>query len=196
KILKRLLVLQAIVCCLLLIAAGLVNVWAFPAHSLLVIMGFFMIVVFGFFLFKTARAPIGRIVIASAFTSLLLFYLLNSNFYPRLLKYQAGNEMAAIVNNTIGGENIFFQEGERSWSLNFYTKTLHQDFNDSVLQKGKPWVVTNSERIEELSKTYRLGKQYRHIDYEITRLQGKFINPSTREASTRDMIIAEVLGKK
>jgi hypothetical protein len=64
-----------------------------------------------------------------------------------------------------------------------------------VLQKGKPWVVTNSQRIEELSKMYRLGKLYRHIDYEITRLQGKFINPSTRKESTRDMIIAEVIGK-
>lgn len=195
KILNRLLVLQAIVCCLLLIAAGLVNVWAFPVRSWLVIAGFFILVIFGYLLFRSVRTPISRLLIASAFTSLLLFYLLNSNFYPRLLNYQAGNEMAPIVNNTIGAKNIFFQEGERSWSLNFYTKTLHQDFNDSVLQKEKPWIVTNSERIDELSKTYRLGKQYRHIDYEITRLQGKFINPSTRRKSTRDMIIAEVLGK-
>jgi 4-amino-4-deoxy-L-arabinose transferase-like glycosyltransferase len=196
KTLKRLLVLQAIVCCLLLAAAGLINVWAFPVRSLLVISGFIAIVAFGYFLFKSVTATLGKMITATAFTSLLLFYLLNTNFYPRLLQYQGGNEMAALVNNRLGGRNIFFQEGERSWSLNFYTKTLHQDFHDSVLKGAKPWVVTNSERIAELSKSYKLGKQYRHIDYEITRLQAKFINPSTRRKTSRDMIIAEVLRKK
>ena len=138
-----------------------------------------------------------KLVVVSTLTTLVIFYLLNANFYPQLLRYQAGNEMAQTVKEKIGAENVYFQEGETSWSLNFYTKTLHQNFSDSLLDSTKKvWIVTNSERIQELDSSYILGKQYQHIDYEITRLQGKFINPATRTKACRKMIIAEVIRKK
>jgi hypothetical protein len=197
KVIRRLSILQSIICVLCIVVAGAINVWAFPVQNLWSIGGFFLFIVAGYILFKMINNKAGKIIMASAYTSLLVFYLLNANFYPQLLQYQAGNEMASVVNNSIGPANVYFQEGERSWSLNFYTRTLHQDFHDSLLTKQKNvWLVTNSERIEDLKKQYVLGKNYQHVDYEITRLQGKFINPATRSKATRNMIIVQVLGKK
>lgn len=197
SIIKRLTILQVVVCSLCLLAAAIINVWAFPANNVWVITGFLLFTAAAYFLLKRSENKAQKVVVTSAMTTLIIFYLLNSNFYPQLLKYQAGNELAPTVNKTIGREKIYFQDGESSWSLNFYTKTLHQPFHDSLLQTGrKTWVVTNNERINELQGTYNLGKQYKHIDFEITRLQGKFINPATRRKVSKDMIIAEVLGKK
>ncbi|HYO22329.1 MAG TPA: glycosyltransferase family 39 protein [Flavisolibacter sp.] len=196
-LIKRLGVVQAVVCTLCLLAAALVNVWAFPITNMITIIGFLALVLFIFSLAKRLVNKVQKIIALSACTTLLIFYLLNASFYPQLLRYQAGNELAKKVKQHIGAKNVYFQDGESSWSLNFYTATLHQPFNDSILNSGKSlWIVTNNERIGELSSQYQLGKQYRHIDYEITRLEGKFINPATRKGATREMIIAEVLGKK
>lgn len=196
-VVKRLSVLQSIVCTLCLLAAAVLNVWAFPTNNWWTVTGFLLLLPACYLIIKGVNNKMQKLVVVSSLTTLVIFYLLNANFYPQLLRYQAGNEMAQTVKEKIGAGNVYFQEGETSWSLNFYTKTLHQNFSDSVLDSTKKvWVVTNSERIHELDSSYILVKQYQHIDYEITRLQGKFINPATRTKACRKMIIAEVIRKK
>ena len=190
-------VIQMIVCFLLFIAAAIINLWAFPISNVAVVAGLIVFITAGWLLFGSSKSRFEKIVAGSAFTALLVFYLLNANFYPQLLQYQAGNELAPLVVKNIGAKNVYFQEGETSWSLNFYSNTLHQYFHDSLIDtRKKIWLATNNERFAELTEKYRFGKIYSHIDFEITRLEGKFINPETRTEASRRMLIAEVLGRK
>jgi hypothetical protein len=159
-----------------------------------VIGGFLLLALFSFFLLKMARNKLQRLVTASAATTIIVFFLLNTNFYPQLLKYQGGNELAKVVNAKIGGQNVYsYGGGGQSSSFNFYTRTSNQLFDDSLLNKGrKIWVVTDKPGLEELKKTHSIGQVYRHSDYEVTRLKLKFINPATRKETLNEMVVAEV----
>ncbi|MEI6947552.1 glycosyltransferase family 39 protein [Paraflavisolibacter sp. H34] len=195
-LLKRFAVTQAIVCTLLLLLAGLVNAWAFPLHNIGAIIGFLGLLAAGYFLLKSVRGKLQQVVVASAVTIMTVFFLLNANFYPQLLTYQAGNELAATVNKEIGAENLYFYNTQ-SWSLNFYTRRLTQPFSDSLLDTGKKvWVVTMKATEGEIKERYQTGRQYRRKDYEITRLKGDFLNPATRDSALDQMVITEVLGRK
>jgi hypothetical protein len=134
-------------------------------------------------------------VTASAATMLIVFFLLNTNFYPQLLKYQGGSELAKVVNAKIGGRNVYaYGGGGQSSSFNFYTRTNDQFFHDSLLNTGrKIWIVTDKNGLEELKKTYNIGLVYRHKDFEVTRLTFKFINPATRKETLNEMAVAEVM---
>ena len=94
KTLKALLLAQIILCALCLLIAAAVNVWAFPVSNLIAIIGFVLLLAFTVFLLSRLLTNIQKVVGASVITSLLVFYLLNANFYPQLLKYQGGNELA------------------------------------------------------------------------------------------------------
>ncbi|MCU7550976.1 glycosyltransferase family 39 protein [Chitinophagaceae bacterium LB-8] len=191
---KRFAIVQAIICTILLLAAGLLNVWAFPAHQWWVILGFILLAIFSFFLLKMGRNKLQRLVTASAATMIIVFFLLNANFYPQLLKYQGGNELAKVVNAKIGGHNVYaYGGGGISSSFNFYTRTNDQFFHDSLVNSGrKIWVVTDMSGLEELKKSHSIGLVYQHKDFEVTRLKLKFLNPATRQETLKEMVVAEM----
>jgi 4-amino-4-deoxy-L-arabinose transferase-like glycosyltransferase len=194
---KRFAIVQAVVCSLLLVAAGILNVWAFPVTNLWVIGGFIFLALFSFFLLKMARNKLQRLITASAATMVIIFFLLNTNFYPKLLKYQGGSELSKVVNEKIGGENVYsYGGGGISSSFNFYTKTNDQFFHDSLLNNGKKvWIITDKNGLEELKKTYQTGLVYHHVDYEVTRLTLKFINPARRNETLNEMVVAQIRRK-
>ena len=128
---------------------------------------------------------------------IFLFFLLNSNFYPQLLKYQGGNELAFATKGKVSPADVYFWDNTYSSSYNFYTASLRKTFADSVLQqKELVWLlfdIRNEEKIKQMG--YNLGERFTALDYEITKLDVKFINPIKRESRCTRMVIAE-LSKK
>ena len=194
---NRLAIVQIVICSLLILALVVLNAVAFPVHNLWVIAGLVVLILLSLFIIKNVTKKLHQLVAITTLTAIFIFYLLNANFYPQLLQYQAGGPLAKVINNKVGGQNVYFDEGMQSWSLNFYTATLRQPYNDSLLTTGKPvWIVTDGNGIQKWRLGYRLGKIYTRNDYEITRLGIKFINPATRKMALNKMMLAEVLGKK
>jgi hypothetical protein len=66
------------------------------------------------------------------------------------------------------------------------------------LQQGNTvWLLFDIRDEEKIKLAgYRLGQRFTALDYEITKLDIKFINPSKRESLCTKMIIAELSGKK
>jgi hypothetical protein len=122
------------------------------------------------------------------------FFLLNSNFYPALLTYQGGNELAFATKGKVNPADVYFWKETQSSSFNFYTATLRRPFTDSVLQTGKKvWLLFDSSNEEEIKQAgYQLGHQYASPDYEITKLDIKFVNPVKREKQCTKMVLAEI----
>ncbi|HEY0039043.1 MAG TPA: glycosyltransferase family 39 protein [Flavisolibacter sp.] len=194
KSLKGLLLTQVILCILCLLIAGVVNVWAFPVEKAFAIFGFLFLLGFAFSFLRRLGSNLQKLVGASVITSMLVFYLLNSNFYPQLLRYQAGNELAFDTKEKVDAKDVYFWPGIYSSSYNFYTSELRKEFHDSVLQKEGPvWIATITPRLHEISdKGLPILRTYGHRDYEITRMQLPFVNPSTRKQELTEMVLVRV----
>lgn len=188
---------QLVVCSLLLIAVGLLNAWAFPVHEIWIIIGFLLLVVVTYLLLKNGAAGWPRIITGSVLTSVLVWFLLNTNFYPKLLTYQAGNELAQKVMEDIGGANVYQQPGLRAFSFDFYTATLAKPLPDSVFGAAQPvWLLADTAGLRAARTKYTIGRTIRHRDFSVTQLNGTFINPATRQKALSELILAEVLAPK
>ena len=194
KVVQRLFVVQAVLSILLLIAAGVINVWAFPIHNVVAIIGFFILLAAVVWLFKKTKTKKERLIVVPVTAMVLTFYLLNANFYPQLLTYQGGNEMARDLKGKVDPATVYFWPGTYSTSYNFYSGQLHQYFTDSVYQqKDTVWILAGDRSIPEIKAAgYPILEGFAHRDYQITRLKGSFINPGTRAEVLEKMVLVRI----
>lgn len=195
KWIKTIFIIQLIIVSLLLLLGAVINAWAFAAKSIWVIVGVVLLLAVVFYFVKSAAYDrLQKAVTVSVAAMIFSFFLLNSNFYPQLLKYQGGKELADAVKGKLNPGDAYFWKNIFSSSFNFYTKTLYKPFTDSVLHSGKKiWLIYDLRDEEEIKKAgYQLGQRFSVLDYEITKLDIKFVNPGKREGQCSKMVLAEI----
>lgn len=197
RLIKQFRTIQIIISLLLLLLVAGFTIWAFPVHHLGIII--FTILLLSLF-FRAAlysNSSLQRMFTVPVLAMVLVFFLLNSNFYPQLLKYQAGNELAASTKGKVNPANVYFWKDTYSSSYNFYTASMRQQFNDStLLHQTAVWLAFDVREEPAIRAAgYELGKRFESIDYEITKLDLKFVNPVKRESQCTKMVIAEVSRK-
>ncbi len=136
-----------------------------------------------------------RIITASVLGALMLNAVLNTHFYPELLKYQAGSSMAKIVTEEeIDVDNIYKLSGHHTWALDFYNKRpVRQISINKILNKKNIWVYANEPQLRELSNLgYDWDRQFQVDQFRITRLQAKFLDPSTRRSVLNKMFLIHI----
>ncbi|WP_010520072.1 ArnT family glycosyltransferase [Croceivirga radicis] len=125
-----------------------------------------------------------RLVTISVYASLLINGVLNLHFYPELLKYQAGSTMAQkIEKGNIDVNNIYKFNEDYTWGLDFYNKKPVKITTLSGLAAlNNPWVYATDKDLEILEQAgFKWDQQLTVDQFRITRLQGKFLNPNTRD---------------
>lgn len=195
KWVKIIYTLQCIISVLLLVLMAGLTFWAFPIHRMWVMIGVVLFLAVFFFFFKSALLnKLQKAVSLSVAAMALVFFLLNTNFYPQLLKYQGGNELAFAAKGKVDFSNVYFWKETYSSSFCFYSKTLRKPFTDSTIQAGKPvWLVYDIRSEEEIKAAgYQIGQRLEAIDYEITKLDIKFVNPARRESQCTKLVLAEI----
>jgi len=188
-------VIQMISTSIILFLIALINVWAFPVPRwwVIIISVLLLAIVFYYMLHKQIQSTAKAIYISVA-TMILLFFLMNTNFYPHLLQYQAGNELAKKPGIT--NKEIYFWKDVYSSSFSFYTKSLRKELSSKTVEENKQiWVITDERHLPEIKKQFNILQQIPQIDYEITRLNFKFINPGTREKECTQLIILHLQKK-
>lgn len=195
--LTRFKVIQTVISILLLLLIATLTIWAFPVHHLAIIIFTVVLLSAYFRVILYSSSPLRRTISLSVLSITTVFFLLNTNFYPQLLKYQGGNELAKAVRGKLDPATVYFWKDTYSSSFNFYTASLRQQFDDSVLHAGKPaWLVFDIRNEPEIKAAgYELGKRFEAIDYEITKLDLKFINPVRRESQCTKLVVAEISKK-
>jgi len=195
KWIKNIFIIQLILVIIILLLLIIINALAFQMKliGLLPVFVLLLAVVF-YFIISRQLEKMQKAVCFSVSAMVLLFFSLNSSFYPQLLTYQGGNELALLTKGKVNPDNVYFWKNHYSSSYNFYTATLYKEFEDSVLQPGKKiWLIYDIRNTDEIKKAgYRTGQQFSTLDYEITKLDLKFINPATRESQCTKMVIAEI----
>ncbi len=106
---KAIYILQWCASVLLLTAAAVVNSWAFPIKNLFVLVGliFFLAVVFYYVLSKSF-SNIQKSITVPVTSVALFFFLANTNFYPQLLTYQGGKQLADITKGVVDPKDVYF----------------------------------------------------------------------------------------
>jgi 4-amino-4-deoxy-L-arabinose transferase-like glycosyltransferase len=145
------------------------------------------IVVFGYvaFLWKNVHT----LVVASVLMILLANLAMNVIFYPSLLKYQAGSEIAkrALEEGASQG-SLYSYKTPVTGSMDFYanmTVPIEQDI-DTLAARKNVWVYTSEEFVAEIiKKRPDASVVFSTGDYSVTQLTGEFLNPATRESTLR-----------
>ena len=95
---KTIYVIQLVISFLMLVLAAAIKVWAFPIKNAWVVVAAIFLLSIVFYFIKTQRLDILQKSIGVSVAAItFLFFLLNSNFYPQLLQYQGGNELAKKI---------------------------------------------------------------------------------------------------
>jgi len=187
--------IQLIIAALLLVFAFLLNTWAFPLQHFWPVAATILLLSFVFYFFKSGLYNyLQKAVTVSVTSMIVVFFLLNCNFYPQLLSYQAGNILAAKTKGRIDPQRVYFWDSTMSSSFNFYTKVLRKPFTDTVLNTPeKIWLLyAERDKVEIVKRGYRLENITSSRDFEITKLKPRFVNPATRDKSLTALSIAEI----
>ncbi len=200
KALKTIAWVQFVSVTLLVLVAVELNGYAFPVKHAWVLL--LLLVLTGVFIFTAVlKQPLFSKYISFTLSGAILIYAsLNINFYPQLLTYQAGNELAfKSSSQKINPASVYFYlQEDYSFSYDFYTAYIHTDISlDEIKEKraaGKPvWVYTTQKGHDTLTKNnIRLGKIYSNNDYRVSRLKPAFVNPQTRQSTLTTTYLIQI----
>jgi 4-amino-4-deoxy-L-arabinose transferase-like glycosyltransferase len=193
-------IIQVVTSVLLLVIAAILNAWAFPVKNVFLLSAVVLLLSMFFYFYKQPLYTKAQKLILLPVTAVILFFLLmNGNFYPGLLQYQAGKQLAIGTRGKVDPAEVYIEKNAVSYSAsyNFYSRSLNQVFDDSLLSQGKKaWLLTEPASFERLkSEGYHFGKIYVVPHFRITKLNLKFLNPATRDSQTSKMMLAEIISK-
>ncbi|TDQ24119.1 ArnT family glycosyltransferase [Tenacibaculum caenipelagi] len=142
-----------------------------------------------------------KIVINSVLLMVFVNVVLNSYFYPELLQYQGGLQIAKIINknDSIDINNVFLYENDYSWPLDFYTQRNTPHITKEELKKidKDVWIVIRNIPLERIEKEgFTIEKKYKVDHFRVTRLNLKFLNPKTRSSKLGDAYLLKIASKK
>ncbi len=163
------------------ILVALLCSYAFPVQSYLswILAGAVMIT--GFLFYKRAEL-LRQLLITNMAGIAVINILLNGNFYPALMQYQAGYTLAKTVQQQAipNGQVAFYNT--HSFVFDFATAYLHPAAEAEELRAGKQqWLVTDAAGIDSLrSGGITLTVVDSAAQYRVTRLKASFLNPATR----------------
>ncbi|MGB5437482.1 MAG: glycosyltransferase family 39 protein, partial [Maribacter sp.] len=136
-----------------------------------------------------------RIITIGVVGSVLLNGVLNTHFYPSLLEYQAGSTMAKTIReNDIPTDKIYKISESHTWALDFYNQKPVKITSLSELVDSKDvWVYVNEKELKTLRDAgLDWDRQLTEKQFRITRLQGKFLDPTTRKKVVNKMHLVHI----
>ena len=136
-----------------------------------------------------------QVITLSVCSSLLLNVVLNTHFYPSLLEYQAGSTMAkTVTENNVPVDNIYKLSSHHTWAIDFYNQEPVKIVSfDAIKNKRDFWIYGNDIQLRELQKMgFDWDRQFTESQFRITRLQKKFLDPSTRKKVLNKMHLIHV----
>jgi len=175
----------------LLILTGILNLWFFPVTGYLTIAIALAMILSGlYFHFYRSReiAQLGRIVQLTALTAIVSYFLLNSNFYPQVLRYQAGQTLAKKLLHDHGEDvpaTAYLDGFERSNSFDFQLGQIIPDTSIPALAALKTplMIYTGENGKSELERQdISFGIQYEASEFHVSRLSVPFLRPETRQS--------------
>ena len=124
-----------------------------------------------------------RTVTLSVVGSVMLNLVMNLHFYPHLLNYQGGSNMAEwIQGNELPSERIYKVSPRHTWAMDFYLRRPITRISAVKLQEVHDiWIYADDKELSNLRESgIHWDKSHTVTQFRITRLQARFLNPASR----------------
>ena len=139
--------------------------------------------------FYKGQAP--KFISLALYTILGVNFILNTSFYPRLLKYELGVSAAAFINqNKLPKNSVYLYEIDESRALHFYgNHSFERLFDSSMLTPGQI-LITKASSFTKLQQQFP-GSTILHKNayFGVSMLTLPFLNPATRDKEVTPYII-------
>jgi len=139
--------------------------------------------------FYKGQAP--KFISLALYTILGVNFILNTSFYPRLLKYELGVSAAAFINqNKLPKNSVYLYEIDESRALHFYgNHSFERLFDSSLLTPGQI-LITKASSFTKLQQQFP-GSRILHNNayFGVSMLTLPFLNPATRDKEVTPYII-------
>lgn len=171
--------------------------WAFPIPHVGIILCYALLIIGIAYLISVKILIYRKLILVSILFMVLINFCLNTQFYPKLLLYQAGNNAAKIIAaEKIDKQDVFMLNGRPSWSLDFYTQQITPKLNIQnvldTLDDGKWLFVYESQKNQLEKQNIKWSELYTIYHHRITRLTTKFLNPNTRDGTLEKAYLLKI----
>ena len=139
--------------------------------------------------FKQTPAP--KFISLALYTILGVNFILNTSFYPRLLKYELGVSAAAFINqNKLSKKSVYLYEIDESRALHFYGNHSFERIFDSTLLKPQQILITKASSYPALQQRFPASTiLHQNAYFGVSMLTLPFLNPATRDKEVTPYII-------
>lgn len=191
---SMLLKVQGTVVILLFIVALILNGWSLPMDWRVLTAIALAFTATTLLLLRRSEPPINKAVAVSLAGAVLCNLLLNFNWYPKLLKYQAGHVLAEISMNHPAKEYVFLDGYEHSSSFGFYRGQMIPFKAVEAITRGTGTsnVYTGEKGLMALRKHGVVCKIIAAApDYPVSNLKSPFLDPDKRRTILRTHFLIE-----
>lgn len=193
--------LQVVFAVLVLLATLVLNYYFFPPTSILVhIAGAVLIISLLVLLFRKASIKGWKVIYIGVFFSIVFNFFLLYNFFPGLMKYQGGNELVFQMrkdNIQVPDEKISLID-VNAHTFDFYRGYNHTHANMSRLKEQLPelsdryFLMSSKDARLLQADSIKIIPVASHVDYNVTTLKLKFLNPKTRAGKLDTLMLAQL----
>jgi 4-amino-4-deoxy-L-arabinose transferase-like glycosyltransferase len=193
--------MQAIFAAVVILAALALNFYFFKPVSWVIYPITILLMAFAGWLAYTGKLRAGiKTVYLSACVSVVFNFLLYYNFFPQLLRYQAGNEMARRMRS----ENIAVPDTSiklletNAHSFDFYRGydhpivSIEDVIKDSSLASNNYFLLNRSQRDELQAMNLKVDPVISQRDYNVAKVSLKFLKASTRAKRLDTLYLAKI----
>jgi len=197
KGIKAVRITQIVVIVAMLVVAGAIQYFYYPAISwVLVVVLCLLYVLMVFLPYGIGDSVIQKAIFCTVLTSFIVNLYLNLAFYPSLVKYQSGSEAAMWIDKNNPHNYPVVQCENDAWPMEFYLNTPLGTIDEDTVKtppKNTYLLYTTSDMVNRLSaRGWQLQKVCDLKRYSITRLKPAFLNKKTRSKQLTAMQIVLV----
>lgn len=138
-----------------------------------------------------------KLVYVSAAFSIVFNFFANYSFFPNLFKYQGGNELVKVMKEKdirIPDQDILLLDNN-AHSFDFYLGYNHHVADPSkpeLLDSSKYYLLNSGIATDLVQKGYKIDTVASHVDYNVSTLKLKFLNPKTRQSNLDTLMLARI----
>lgn len=196
------LTLQVFLAVLLVPLVVILNYYFFqPPNGFVGIAGALVLLFFIFLIGKRRPSPAQKVVYVSAAASLVLNFFLYYDFFPNLMQYQAGNELAKLLKQ----KGLAIPDSRISLlNPNAHTFDFYRAYNHSIVDEGdllkkgllpagQYFILDNLQKAQLTAAGFRVAPVASQADYNVSTITLKFLNPATRAQRLDTLMLAQIL---
>jgi len=188
----------------IIILTTILNFYYFPPVNVITgITGSLLIVALIILIFTKRSFKGMKILVITAFISIVFNFFLNFNFIPQLMEYQAGNKLVDMIRDkkvNIPNNDILLLESS-AHSFDFYMGYNHRVVDINKMPqlypsiKDKYFLLKSGMARDLETKGFEVKPEFIHVDYNVTTVTLKFLNSRTRLQQCDSLMLAHIYRK-